>query len=488
MISNVSARLSSNHSVVGEGHCTARGTTVIEALGIKKSLAEGALTGEPANVHAAARYEWAPDINFMNFKDLIHSPFSRTGYSSQLEELGQLCLLSSKRRFSRLATSLPYLENDINWLVSQSASAVNYLASLLKSLDNETLSAQIVDLVARLSDTPAAATAYSVCTKMDLLLLGQSLEEILPEGTLTNVSRFIEQSDQRQFIRSLSHLMPNLRILEIGTGKSAPRKDIINEFTRVNGDLLCSKYTFTSTGFISGKYQEQVFPNMEYLTLDIFQDLSEQGFEDRQYDLIIAINVLHVTKSLQDSLTNVKKLLHPDGRLLLQELCPSSKWVNYVFGTEPNWWLGASDGRAEEPYITVEGWKSKLKTAGFGGIEEAVLDAEEPHQLTATINARHASSINKPAKRITLLYEEQGPIVDRILSMLEEKSLEFTECKLADTPPAGQDIIPLLDAEKPFSANVDEPRYQRFKALLLGLHDSGIFWATNLSELGSHDP
>ena len=490
MISCVSARLSSNHSVVGDGCCTSMGTTVIEASGIRMSLAEGALSSDVSDTHAAARYEWGPDIDFLDVAELIRTAADRTDVLCLLEELGQLCLLSSKRRFSKTDTSFPYMQKYIAWLISQTPSAVANLASISKSLDNETVSTRIEDLVARLSDTsaaPAARAIHRVYTNMDVLLSGQTLEDIIPDKTLTDLYRFMEQSDRSQFVRNLSHSKPNLRILEIGTGRGSSQSDILNALTRTDGQILCSKYTFTLPGYVSKKDQKQLFPNMEFLTLDISEDPFEQGFEDRQYDLIIAVNALHATKNLQDSLANVKKLLHPDGRLLLQEFCPSSKWVNYVFGVQPTL-SRTTDGQVAEPYIGVEGWKSQLVAAGFGEIEGMVLDAEEPHQLTVTMVARHAPFTKVAMKRVTVLYEELGAVVKQILSQLENEGFQVTKCKLNDIPPAGQDVISLLDAEKPFFETIDEPRFESFKAFLNSLHDGGILWLTYLSELGCREP
>lgn len=491
MISSVSARLSSNHSVVGGGRCTSEGMTVIEASGIRMSLMDGALSSDVPDTHAAARYEWASDIDFMDVKELIRAPIDRTDNLRLLEELGQLCLLSSKRSLPRYQTYVPHLQKYMAWLVSQARSAVDNLASVLQSLDNETISARIEDLMARLSETPAAPAAsaiHQVCKRMHLLLSGQTLEETLPDETLTNLYEFVNQSNTCHFIQKMGHSNPSLRILEIGTGSVSSASNILKDLTRTDGHIFCSKYTLTSPGFISGKDQEQLFPNMEYVTLDISQDPTEQGFEDRQYDLIVATNVLHATKNLRESLANVKKLLRPDGRLLLQELCPSSKWVNYVFGVLPNWWLGATDGRAEEPYVGTERWQSELAAAGFGGIEEMVLDAEEPHQLTATMIARHDSFTKAAMMRITVLCEEPGAVVEQVLSQLEKEGYQVTKCKLDDLPPAGQDVISLLDVEKPFFETMDEQRFQALKVFLQGLGDAGILWITHVSEVGCRDP
>ena len=415
MSSAVSAKLSSNLSTVGDCYCTANGKKVIEALGMKMSLADGALLSDVVNTHAAARYEWEADINLTDIVKLIRMPADRTKNLRLLDELGQLCLLSSKRQLSNSHALLPHLQKYGAWLASQPLPAVVGAASVVESLDDRIVSARIEDLVARLSNTPAAPAAISihhVCTKMDDLFSGQSLNDVLPDGMLTNLYEFIEQSERREYVQSLSHFKPNIRILEIGTGQTSARKEILDALTRDNDEFLCSKYTFTSPGFISSRGQELTSPNMEYITLDVNQDPSEQGFEGREYDLILAANALRETKNLQQSLANLKQLLSSDGRLFLQELCPSSKWINYVLGVRSGWWLGVDDGRTGEPYVGAKEWKWQLLTAGFSEIEGMVLDAEEPYQLTTTMVARHFQLENLSVKKVTILFDERGAAVE----------------------------------------------------------------------------
>lgn len=181
MVTSVSASLSSSHSVVGGGRCTSDddGRTVLEVSGPRMSLADGALAdgalpSEVLDTHAAARYEWALDLDFLDVRDLIGSPSTeRTRCLRLLEELGQLCLLSSKRSRCYCVdteTKAPHLQRYASWLLSRSKSVVAILASILKSLDNETLSERIKQLLARLLETPAAAAAtaiHNVCSGMD---------------------------------------------------------------------------------------------------------------------------------------------------------------------------------------------------------------------------------------------------------------------------------------------------------------------------------
>ncbi|SCV54257.1 uncharacterized protein FFB14_13561 [Fusarium fujikuroi] len=93
---------------------------------------------------------------------------------------------------------------------------------------------------------------------------------------------------------------------------------------------------------------------MKFAALDISKDLAEQGFAGCKYDLTLATNVIHATKSLNESLKNVRQLLGPNGRFLLHKLTPISKGVNYVWGTLAGWWHGEQDGRPDEPYISIQ--------------------------------------------------------------------------------------------------------------------------------------
>lgn len=227
---------------------------------------------------------------------------------------------------------------------------------------------------------------------------------------------------------------------------------------------------------------------MEYATLDISKDLEEQEFEGRQYDLIIASSAVHVTRSIQDSLKNIRKLLHPDGRLLLQELCPSSKWINTIFGVLPSWWYGSADGRVNEPYFDVEGWKSQLLAAGFDSIEGVVLDSDEPHQFTATIVARSSQSTQVPPKRVTILRVGEEDVVNHVINQFEKEGYEITKCKIDETPPPGQDVISTLDMAGPYFEGMDSARFDSFRKFLNNLRDAGILWITPLCQIGCDDP
>ncbi|KAJ9206236.1 hypothetical protein DTO021D3_4917 [Paecilomyces variotii] len=493
MLISSSAKLSSNFSVVGDSRCIAEGKAVVEATGIRMSLADGAGSADSNDDHAASRCEWKPDIDFLDVNDLIHIPSGHSEQSRLLEELGEICLLLSQRHFTETAShsTLPHLQKYIAWIRAQSTSIVTKLPSTWTGLDTQAISTRIESIKAKLADTSAAPVAnaiHQICNNIDALLAGEPLEGVLQEGDLARVYGFLGQLERGEFIRALGHSKPNLRILEIGTGKGVSlHGEIIAELTHANGDVLCSNYTLTAPGYVVSESQEKLFPNMVFASLDISRDPFDQGFEEVGFDLIVASNVLYETKNVQESLVNVKKLLSPEGRLLLQELCPSSKWVNYVLGLLPTTW-GATDERTDIPYLRQSEWETKLIAAGFGSVQAVTADGEEPHQVTTTMIVRNF--LEKPSNKITVLFEQEGPAVIQVLRELEKQGYEVSKCQLGDEAPVGQDVISLLDIEKPFFHDMDEDRFLSFKTFLLSLQgrDAGMLWATHLVDIGCHDP
>ena len=190
---------------------------------------------------------------------------------------------------------------------------------------------------------------------------------IMTEGDLLyrcysdkGVSRCLAQA--AEYLRMTCRKNPAMRILEIGAGTGSATVPILKAVSSLGGQLnipQLSQYTFTdiSAGFF-GKAKELLRPWLEvveFQKLDIEKPVIEQGFEDGGYDVVIACNVLHATRSISNTIRNVRKLLKPDGKLCVIEATQSSAYTNLVFGTLPGWWLGAEvDGRNESPFLSVD--------------------------------------------------------------------------------------------------------------------------------------
>ncbi|KAI9151270.1 Polyketide synthase [Paramyrothecium foliicola] len=507
MTSLVSANITSNLALLGQGQCvTEDGSLILEAKGIQMALADGSqIPIGVGTTHAAARITWSSHIDFLNVQDLILPKLDRVAQISILYELAELCLLAWQNHLNttgkeRVANS-DHIQKYVHWMSAEvQRQGFRRLPAVRagESLES-TIASKISELTKCLEDTPLAPAAISLqqlCDRMPLVWNLGAQENLMPADTLHNLHRFVDESvDQSQFLRQLGHWKPNLRILELGTaGQESSAKEILKHLTLPGDVILCSKYTFTSTGFVSAKDQQQVnFGNMEYATLEINKDLSEQGFEPGQYDLIVASNHIHKTPCLKKSLANIKKLLSSDGRLLLRELCPASKWINMIYGLQQSWWCGAEDGRSEEPYVDPQQWVAELLAAGFDQVDKFVLDAPQPLQLTATIIAQQSRCPEEQPrpKSVTFLCKQAEALpgdVCQMIAQFEKAGYEVVKCGLEDSPPPGQDVISLLDEHGPFFENLDSSTFELMKHFVCKLDQCGMLWVTGPCQVKCHDP
>jgi acyl transferase domain-containing protein/ubiquinone/menaquinone biosynthesis C-methylase UbiE len=150
-----------------------------------------------------------------------------------------------------------------------------------------------------------------------------------------------------ELVALYAHKHPRARMLEIGGGTGGATTQILAALARSGGpssprDLLAS-YDFTdvSSGFFEAareKFRDWA-PLMRFRKLDIEQEPAGQGFEEGSYDLVIACQVLHATRSMQRTMANVRKLLKPGGKLFIMETTKDQMDIQFVFGFLQGWWL-----------------------------------------------------------------------------------------------------------------------------------------------------
>ncbi|KAJ5188310.1 Acyl transferase/acyl hydrolase/lysophospholipase [Penicillium cf. griseofulvum] len=160
----------------------------------------------------------------------------------------------------------------------------------------------------------------------------------------------------------VTHRYPHARILQIGAGAGTATKPILDS---IGGKY--SSYTYTDASEDYFARAEEFFyahsDKMAFSALDIEKPATEQGFEPRSYDIIIASNALSAADPLEATLKNVRELLKPGGYLLLSE--PTS--------------ASAVEGQSDDPFpLTLGIWHSALRKAGFGGVDAATPDMDRP--------------------------------------------------------------------------------------------------------------
>ena len=146
-------------------------------------------------------------------------------------------------------------------------------------------------------------------------------------------------------VRHFAHKNPRGKILEIGGGTGGTTRYALGALGTDDSRVgpLAASYDFTdiSSGFFEAAQEKfKEWKNLvRYKKLDVEQDPVKQGFENGTYDLIIACQVLHATKSMDNTMTNVRNLLKPGGKLVIMETTKDQEDMQLVFGLLPGWWL-----------------------------------------------------------------------------------------------------------------------------------------------------
>ncbi|PNP47787.1 hypothetical protein THARTR1_10472 [Trichoderma harzianum] len=227
------------------------------------------------------------------------------------------------------------------------------------------------------------------------LLTGETdpLTHFLKDDLLFRVYHSDEGARPNQYmadyVKMLTFQRRDLRILEIGAGTGGTTYRILQSCTP-SGDSFCAEYMYTdiSSGFFEAVRTTRLKDwahLLTFQTLDLEKDAAEQGFMEHSYDLVVAANVVHATRSLAKSLNTIRKLLKPGGVLGLVELTRTTPYINMTFGSIPGWWAGVDEGRTESPLQSAEQWNAHLQNAGFSGVDLAAYDLPEPERHCALL-------------------------------------------------------------------------------------------------------
>ena len=170
-----------------------------------------------------------------------------------------------------------------------------------------------------------------------------------------------------------------LRVIEVGAGTGSATASVLPELPGGRFDYV---YTDISAGFFAEA--EARFGDggcIEYRPLDIEREPVAQGFDSHGYDLIIASNVLHATRHLDETLGHCLSLLAPSGHLVALENQRGLGWMDLTFGQLDGWWRFADAYRPHHALAGPTVWRRALGDAGFAGAEVLGVDDSFSHEM-----------------------------------------------------------------------------------------------------------
>ena len=287
-------------------------------------------------------------------------------------------------------------------------------------------------------------------------------------------------------VRALVAALPEgrrLRVIEVGAGTGSATASVLPILPEGQFDYM---YTDISAGFFAEA--EARFGDgdgcIEYRPLDIEKDPLEQGFAAHGYDLLLASNVLHATRYLEETLTHCCKLLAPSGQLIALENLSGLGWMDLTFGQLDGWWRFADDYRPHHALASPSVWRRALGDAGFEEVEVLGVDESDLAGMPdkGVIVASGPARVHEPPGA-WILAADQGGTAARLASDLAARNQTVVLAVDGRPGPHG----PAAHGPGVVTAKVEMTRRESWRALVENLpRDVPLGGVVQLMALDGH--
>jgi NADPH:quinone reductase-like Zn-dependent oxidoreductase/SAM-dependent methyltransferase len=486
-------------------------STGIPTVTVEGYVATAVAKAESAGTEGGARQlcfnvNWKPDTGFIA-QDIVNDVFRPEGWANtkvtqnMVDDAEFLCYHYLRQYMAREHTE--EIEKNMSW------NHVKYLAWIRNMLekyqagqiplakpewaewtvDDEFIAAFEADLTARSAE---GKLLVSIGTKLGQILAGEvdALavlfgEEKLAEDVYHSV---IGRESMVAYVGALAHKNPGLSILEVGAGTGSATLPILKALSKEGVAPTFGHYDFTDISIGFFEHAKEMFAEwagrMSFRAFDLEKNPAEQGFELKQYDVVIASNVIHATKNLETTLQNIRKLMKPGGKIVLHESTNNTMiQVGFAFGLLPGWWLSDEDFRRFSPLITAKEWSTVLKRSGFSGVDLELYDLPDPkYRRISAMVATASGEAESPPDTVTpwhIIVDDTHPLqMDIATRLVKQISLQVSApakiLSLSDTSLDSDAykatrhgrVVLLADLESKFLENITETQYSTLQDLV----------------------
>ena len=273
----------------------------------------------------------------------------------------------------------------------------------------------------------------------------------------------------------MGHANPNLRILQLRASNDLGVSQIVlKTLVGSNGIKRYREYLMTDISQDLLTPSRSEFRDTNYSVLDIEKHPLEQGFQPI-YDIVLSVNAVSASPSMQKALGNCEKLLRPGGKLILLE-------------------------------STERDWDEAMLKAGFKSGAELVVNE---HNFTLIMGTRHDTEMQPIGRSpvVHLLHDAKGApaLLNHLAQEFERRGLSTKAIRFDDAWDAllpNSRVIAFLDGEN-LLLSADQHRIGLFQHLaatttsmiwltscgiVKGRNPDGAFVSGLLRTLGSENP
>lgn len=332
-------------------------------------------------------------------------------------------------------------------------------------------------------------------TPLELMMEDNLLNEYYQESPRVKDRTY---KQLRQLAEFYGVKQPGTNVLEIGAGTGGATSIVLEGLgARAEGGsgTLLGHYDFSdvSAGFFEAARHKFASwgDMMDFRKLDIEIDPVDQSFAPGSYDLIVASGVLHATKNLNRTMTHVRKLLKPGGKLFLLENTQDQIDLHLIFGTLPGWWLSEEPDRRMSPNVPLKTWVEVLKATGFTGVDFEIGDCEDPAFQTHSIIVSTAEQQRLYPSSISIVHAQESPPqswMDELTETLRSKVSTIPIIESFEHVQVSEDRVYIFlgDMTSEFLHDMDSRAFDKLRRLLVD--SRGLLWLSCSGAIDAKKP
>ncbi|KAL0933322.1 Lovastatin diketide synthase LovF 1 [Colletotrichum truncatum] len=462
------------------------GQVVIDIQGLEVEAIGDSSLDHDTDPHAGVVLEWKPDIDLLDLSHILrHREFGLC--SDNLNKMVLACVVESRAQLQFLPATKPHLVRFKGWLDESYRKAMtgNYLDVLnafeIATMSTESRQTIISEMLQACKGTPSeshALAVYEVYTNVAAWFSG-NLDTSKPTSKhqiTAQASGFLCDVDITSLLQLLVHKRSRLNILQIG---GVP-EDMLPSwlFAAKHNHDVHSTYTYTTASAqIDSTVKQRLaeIPTARHVQLDINVDPVSQGLNEESFDLILKIEPTPISLA---AARNMRKLLKPTGRLVLQHANPTSRTLQYVFGLSHN------------PNVLYEGWAEDLalydhlSQAGFDNNGATTYSGDHARLTIVTPYLDHW----KATAASIICQDPSHHSIKDATRALKARGFDLDFVTPGQEVPWGQPAVCLLDLEGPFLHNMTPQQWTDLKTTIFSAQDEKLLWVTGASQIDCKDP
>lgn len=256
----------------------------------------------------------------------------------------------------------------------------------------------------------------------------------------------------------MGHANPHLRILQLRASNDLGASQIVlKTLVGSNGIKRYREYLMTDISQDLLTPSRSEFRDINYSVLDIEKHPLEQGFQPI-YDIVLSVNAVPASPSMQKALENCEKLLRPGGKLVLLE-------------------------------PTERDWDEAMLKAGFKSGAELVVNE---HNFTLIMGTRHDTEMQPRGRSpvVHLLHDAKGApaLLNHLAQEFERRGLSTKATRFDDACDVllpNSRVVAFLDGEK-LLLSADQHRIGLFQHLAATA--TSMIWLTSCGTVKGRNP